>query len=210
MDKYQIKADKEAKEYFEALYEKDKSEKEILDIIKKRKAFRKWYKNNPIKRKRFANKHRRYIKKYYKDHKEYYREYHKKYHKTYKVTHKKEANKYQRERRKNDLIFKLNGNMRNAIGQSLKGNKKGRNWESLVNYTLDDLKVHLEKQFKDRMNWENYGKGKNKWNLDHKIPISLFNITSIKSKGFKKCWALENLQPIWASENTSKSNKLFI
>ena len=55
------------------------------------------------------------------------------------------------------------------------------------------------------MTWQNYGK----WHIDHVIPKSLFNINGAKSKGFKKCWALENLQPLWADENLKKNNKLF-
>ena len=62
-------------------------------------------------------------------------------------------------------------------------------------------------QFKPGMTWDNYGK--NGWVLDHRIPVSLFNINGIKSKGFKKCWALENLQPLWEKENISKGDKLF-
>jgi 5-methylcytosine-specific restriction endonuclease McrA len=65
----------------------------------------------------------------------------------------------------------------------------------------------LELQFKGGMNWNNYGRGG--WVLDHKIPKSLFNIKGIKSKGFKKCWALENLQPMWEKDNRSKSDTLF-
>jgi len=119
---------------------------------------------------------------------------------------KKYLREYYKERRKNDPIFKLNINLSSAISQSLKGEKKGQHWEGLVGYTLIDLKKHLEAQFKDGMTWGNYGK--NGWHIDHRIPISLFNITSAKSKGFMTCWALGNLQPMWANENISKSNKI--
>ena len=91
------------------------------------------------------------------------------------------------------------------INHSLKGNKNGYKWESLINYTQEDLRRHLEMQFTKDMTWENYGE----WHIDHKIPISIFNINGIKSKGFQKCWELENLQPLWAEENTKKGNTLF-
>lgn len=96
-------------------------------------------------------------------------------------------------------------NISGAIYRSLKGNKNGCHWESIVGYDCQELKTHLESQFKDGMTWENYGK----WHLDHIAPISIFNITSTKCKGFKKCWELSNLQPLWAKENISKSNKIF-
>jgi len=115
---------------------------------------------------------------------------------------------YKREKSRNDPIYRLNSNVRTNIWRSLKGEKGKRRWETLVNYTLEDLRKHLESQFKDGMTWQNYGKSG--WEIDHRIPISLFNIKSYNSKGFKKCWALENLQPMWEKENITKSNKLFV
>lgn len=142
--------------------------------------------NNPEKEKARFNKWR-------EDNLGHYRKYHK---------------EYQREKKKNEPIFKLNCNLSNAIGGSLRGNKNGRHWEGLVGYTLDDLKEYLESLFMKGMTWENYGR--NGWHIDHIVPISLFNITSVKCKGFRACWALENLRPMWEGENIRKGNKLFI
>jgi len=144
---------------------------------------KKWRKNNPEKAKES-------YKKWVKNNLEKNRKYHK---------------EYQQKKRRNDSVFRLNYNIKCAISRSLKGNKNGNHWENLVNFTLEDLKQHLEAQFKDGMTWENYGK----WHIDHRIPISLFNIISVKCKGFKKAWELSNLQPLWARENISKNNKLF-
>lgn len=83
---------------------------------------------------------------------------------------------------------------------ALNGLKEGYSWEKLVGYTLLDLKKHLEKKFKPGMSWDNYGK----WHIDHKKPIDKFNIISVDCEDFKKCWSLENLQPLWADENLSK------
>ena len=112
---------------------------------------------------------------------------------------------YQRNRYKNDPMFRLRASVSTLIRRSLRNNKNGYHWETLVDYKQEDLRNHLEAQFKDGMTWENYGK----WQIDHKIPISLFNIKNAKSKGFKKCWALENIQPLWAKENLEKRDNLF-
>jgi len=88
--------------------------------------------------------------------------------------------------------------------KSLNGIKESKSWENLVNYKLEDLKNHLEKHFKSGMSWENYGE----WHIDHIIPISNFIIDSVESEEFKKCWSLNNLQPLWADENIKKSNKM--
>jgi hypothetical protein len=63
---------------------------------------------------------------------------------------------------------------------------------------------HLDAQLKDGMTWENYGE----WHVDHKLPISSFTFTDMNDPEFKKCWSLENLQPLWELENLSKSNHI--
>lgn len=72
-----------------------------------------------------------------------------------------------------------------------------------LGYTPEQLMKHLECLFKQDMTWENYGE----WEIDHVIPDSWFTYESTEDEGFKKSWALSNLQPMWASENRSKSNK---
>ena len=98
----------------------------------------------------------------------------------------------------------LNNRIRSLIQQSIRGKKCGRKWEDLVGYSVDDLKRHLEKQFKDGMSWGN----RSEWHIDHIIPKSVFNYEKPEDDDFKKCWALKNLQPLWAKDNISKHNKL--
>ena len=114
------------------------------------------------------------------------------------------AKKYFKQKRETDSKFKLNGNISSGISGSLEGNKNGRHWEDLVGYTLNDLKNHLEKLFQSGMTWKNYGE----WHIDHKIPKAAFNFTRPEHVDFKKCWALKNLQPLWAKENMLKGAKL--
>lgn len=99
---------------------------------------------------------------------------------------------------------KLNSNLSTAVSLSLGGNKKGRHWEELVGYTIEQLKLYLEKKFTEGMTWGNYGK----WHIDHIIPISAFNFEKAEDDDFKRCWALKNLQPLWAADNLSKKDTL--
>lgn len=109
-------------------------------------------------------------------------------------------------RRKRKIpIFKLSFSVSRAINHSLHYGKQGRHWETLVDYTIDQLKNHLEKQFLSGMSWDNYGR--NGWHIDHKIPISAFNFQTPEDIDFKRCWALSNLQPMWAIDNIRKGNK---
>lgn len=111
------------------------------------------------------------------------------------------AKVYKAKRYKTVPKIRLNVIMSTSIYHSLKGAKADRHWEDLVGYTLKKLIRHLEKQFVGGMSWENHGE----WHIDHKIPISIFNFTKPEHGDFKRCWALKNLQPLWAADNLKKS-----
>ncbi len=136
----------------------------------------------------------------------------KKYRKSdkYKLWYDNNWRKYY-DKRRESLYYCINDAMSTAVYHSLKGNKNGRSWENLVGYNAEELKNHLEIQFEDWMTWENYGKveeGKKKWHIDHIIPKSHFKYETAEDSEFKKCWALENLQPLEAIENIKKGNKV--
>lgn len=95
---------------------------------------------------------------------------------------------------------RLSRNISELVRTALKGNKAG--WRSSVGWTIEELKAHLEKQFRLGMDWDNYGE----WHLDHIKPRSMFSFTSPHDPEFKECWALSNLQPLWKWENLSKNN----
>lgn len=107
-------------------------------------------------------------------------------------------------KRRSTFKGRITDSMSQMINYSLHGNKAGRKWESLVGYTFEQLKVHLEKLFKTGMTFANYGK----WQIDHKIPIAAFNFNTTEDIDFRRCWSLNNLQPLWAIENQRKNDKL--
>jgi len=113
---------------------------------------------------------------------------------------------YERTRKANDPLYKLIANFRTAIYQVLKENNINKNghYFEILGYTPYDLIEHIESKFTDGMSWENYGE----FHIDHIIPISSFNIQEIGDNEFMRCWALENLQPMWGDENIKKSNKI--
>ena len=101
---------------------------------------------------------------------------------------------------------KLRNSMSCAIRHSLKGKKDGKCWALLIDYSIEKLKIHLEKQFTPEMTWDNYG---TYWHIDHKIPVAAFNFETYDDIDFKRCWAITNLQPLPAKENMSKGAKLY-
>jgi len=115
-------------------------------------------------------------------------------------------NEQERIKAKTNPSFSLNRRMRCLIWQGLKNNKSGRKWQELTGYSIDELRAHLEKQFKDGMTWEHFLSGN--IHIDHKIPRAAFNYSHPEDIDFKKCWALKNLQPLWAIDNLSKGDKI--
>lgn len=107
---------------------------------------------------------------------------------------------YERVKRQ-DPIYRLNQAVSSALRRAI-SDKGGRKWQTVLGYSTADLKAHLEKQFKGGISWDNYGD----WHIDHIRPISSFDFT--KRGDFKMCWALSNLQPLWAKDNISKGAKL--
>ena len=122
-----------------------------------------------------------------------------------------ESKAYSREymkKRRLEPIFKMKNNISRQIGHALKrrgSSKHGQTVLDKLNYSIEQLKEHLEKQFDFNMNWENYG---TYWHIDHIIPHSGFSYVSMDDEDFKKCWSLDNLRPLEAIENIKKSNKI--
>ena len=92
---------------------------------------------------------------------------------------------------------RLSNRMAAGVKRLLRGQKNGRPWETLVGYTIDDLRSHLEKLFEPGMTWENYGK--NGWHVDHIRPMTAFVFVSYKDPEFRLCWSLDNLMPRWCT-----------
>jgi hypothetical protein len=61
---------------------------------------------------------------------------------------------------------------------------------------------HIEKQFLNGMSWDNYGKGLDKWNIDHIIPCNTFDLT--KPEEQKRCFHYSNLRPLWEIDNLNR------
>jgi len=108
------------------------------------------------------------------------------------------------EKRK-DVKFKMGQALSASIRQCLKLNKAGRHWADLVGWDIPDLIERFEKTKQIDMTLENYGR--KSWHWDHIIPQALWQYTNSEDSEFKQCWALCNLQPLWAIDNLKKRDK---
>jgi hypothetical protein len=160
--------------------------------------------------KRYAKKNKEKISEYHKewsrDNRGRLRETHKKWRDSNKEHLDKYRRDYERNRRRIDPKYRLGVRTRTAVYTCLKERNvaKYRSTFELLGYTLEELMIHLEKQFTEGMTWDNYGE----WHVDHKVPMTSFNFETTEDKEFKLCWSLENLQPLWGSDNLSKGTKI--
>lgn len=124
-------------------------------------------------------------------------------------------NKYEKDRKKRDPVFKLRRRVSCAIYLALKhygSSKKSKSVWKYLPYSAKELKIYLEDLFEPWMTWNNHGNyNENTWNdnepntwtwqIDHIIPHSNLRYASMEDENFKKCWGLENLRPYSAKQN---------
>jgi len=142
-------------------------------------------------------------------------------HKIYVVEHKDEIALYQKEYRKKnrkkllvqhenarkrrlqrDINARIKYNLRARLFKALHRKQKSDTTVNLLGCDINFLKVYLKNLFSEGMSWENYGK----WEIDHIIPCSFFNLT--KSEEQRKCFHYTNLQPLWENENIKKGTNV--
>ncbi len=71
-----------------------------------------------------------------------------------------------------------------------------------IGTTPQGLRYHIENQFDEKMNWENYGKY---WVIDHIVPMAFFDLNKENHK--KLCLNYNNIQPLEKMKNSYKQDK---
>ena len=188
----------------ERLRERDK-----LYYEKNKAKFKKYREENEDKIKREAKKYREENKEYFKkkSRENYERE------KELGIDRKKEwiennreqyreyTREYTKERMENDLQFKMVVNHRKRVSWVFKELKlkKKRSSKDILGTDIDEVIKHIEEQFKDGMNWENYWD----WHIDHIIPLS----SSSNTEELEALFYYKNIQPMWGDENLTKGTQ---
>lgn len=109
---------------------------------------------------------------------------------------------YNRRRNASDIQFKLAARLRARIYAALKGETKSKKTLDLLGCSVEYFVYHLESKFTDGMTWEKIPL----WHIDHIKPISSFDLTDPEQ--LAQACHYTNLQPLWASENIRKGNRL--
>lgn len=136
--------------------------------------------------------------------------------KAYELKNREAINANRRRRRADPIrgiIFTQRDRQRSLFKQSHSPKTKPqtkmiREW---LGATVQQCKDYIEAQFLEGMTWENRGVGKDRWQIDHKIPVSFTQIDNageiIDNERNRKIWHYTNLQPLWHEENSAKSNR---
>ena len=119
---------------------------------------------------------------------------------------KKSDSKIRRDRHvkrlETDTLYKLKISYTRRLNKCIKRfNIKNTNFLEKLGCTLEYLQIHIESNFKDWMNWGNYGKYNGEfnygWDIDHIKPISLAK----NEEEFFKLSHYTNLQPLCSKIN---------
>jgi len=136
----------------------------------------------------------------------------KKQSKIYRDTNKNKIREYRKKRNiknryryNNDIKYKITQTLRNRFYMSIKNNFKAGSVVRDLGCSIDELKSYLETKFQPGMTWDNYGLYG--WHIDHIKPLSSFDLTDRKQM-LEACH-YTNLQPLWAKDNLSKSDRWY-
>lgn len=161
-------------------------------------AFSKKWKENNLEKSKESHKKSYKKNKVYKE-------------KTSEYIKKEKIKLYQKEYIKNknkDPLIKIHNSIAHSLWKSLKKHNIIKSNSTLFVLGLnswDEFRNHIESQWVEGMNWDNYGNKKNCWSIDHIIPKS----SATTESEIKKLNYYTNLRPMWHIENIKKSNKIY-
>jgi hypothetical protein len=107
-------------------------------------------------------------------------------------------------KRQTNINFKLSKGLRTRLWSAIKDNQKAGSAVKDLGCSVEELKQYLESKFQPEMSWDNWSL--DGWHIDHIKPLSSFDLTDRKQM-LEACH-YTNLQPLWAKDNLSKSDKI--
>lgn len=112
---------------------------------------------------------------------------------------------WEKQQYENNTEYRLKHNLRSRVGAALRAQRASKNWNllNIVGCSTTELMAHLETQFQPGMTWENWAF--DGWHIDHIRPCASFDLTDEAQQ--LECFHFSNLQPLWAVDNLTKSDK---
>lgn len=107
-------------------------------------------------------------------------------------------------RRATDPVHKLADNLRRNLRQCIhrRSGRKTAPTLQLLGCSVEEFKKYIEARWRPGMSWDNWGRRRTDWQLDHIRPVASFDLQDPKQVA--KCFHFTNYQPLWHIENASK------
>ena len=177
----------------------------ITNPKERRKAYRKaWREVNKDKAKSYRDVNKDRIKAYKKAYREANKDRIKEKDKIYYESNKDKIFSYYKNRLKTDIQYKLRHNLRARLRNAINRNQKVGSAVKDLGCTISELKSYLESKFSSGMTWDNWAL--DGWHIDHIKPLNRFDLTD-RNQLLEAC-NYTNLQPLWATDNLIKSDKI--
>ncbi len=115
------------------------------------------------------------------------------------IAHPNYHKEWKQKKYSSDIYYRIKDNLRSRFYNAVINQFKITSVIDLLGCTVEQLKQHLELQFKPEMNWDNHGKI---WEIDHIKPCSSFDLTDAEQQ--KQCFHYTNLQPLFKTSGIAK------
>lgn len=140
---------------------------------------------------------------WYRNNKKRHAENRERYERENKDRLKEARRKWENKRFLEDVNYKLHKTLSGRIRNELKTKcKKSDKTEELIGCSIEELKLYIQNQFIEGMNWDNWCV--NGWHIDHRVPLSWFNLENENCR--KLAFSYKNMQPLWGADNIKKKN----
>jgi len=180
------------------------------DREKQRAAQRRYARKPENKKKIKEYRNRPEIKKKIKEYKKEYdqrpenKKKRKEYHKEYQ--NRPEYKKKRYLLRKNNPAHKKRKHLREKVRLAVIYQKSYISTiHKLIGCDVMSARAHLEAQFEPWMTWENYGRGKGKWNIDHIIRVGSIDI--FDEDEVKRIFHYSNMRPLCFIKNCENTDE---
>ena len=117
---------------------------------------------------------------------------------------KKYKSSYNKTKESISVQYKLSNRLRHRLRMALKKEFKSGSAVKDLGCSIEELKLHLESKFQPGMSWDNWDRYG--WHIDHIKPLASFDLTDRKQ--FLEACHYTNLQPLWATDNIIKGDKI--
>lgn len=120
----------------------------------------------------------------------------------YKMNNRDSINAQRRNQRSTDPTKRLADLVRTRVRDAViyKGSRRSYHF---LGCSYEEFRRHIESKLKPGMSWDNYGYGRDRWQIDHIRPICSFNMLDPIEQ--EKALHYTNCQPMWYDEHVKKS-----